>query len=91
MLVAARKALSFSPDLVRFSGTKIYFIAWDPFYPYQLLDLYGKAMPPCPNCYSKGKGSELARAAAAAAHVNCSGWAQKPRRFVDMDQYHYGT
>eukprot|EP00198_Chlamydomonas_reinhardtii_P012033 XP_001701370.1 predicted protein [Chlamydomonas reinhardtii] len=89
MLVAARKDPSFSPDLVRFSGTKIYFIAWDLFYPDQLLDLYGKAMPPCPNCYSKGKGSELARAAAAAAHVNSSGWAQKPRRFVDMDQDHY--
>lgn len=58
------------------SESKVYFAAWEVWFPDLLVRKYKKAMPPCPSCEK-------------ADHVNCNGWQRAPRRVVELDRFAY--
>ena len=59
-----------------FNGSRMYLAAWEVFLPDVLMKVFGKRVPPCPCC-----GSAL--------RVSKNGWAEFPRRILDVDTFHF--
>lgn len=90
--VLAARRQHVEPAAWQYSGCKVYIVDWAKQFPDVLKHhCGGRPYPPCPRCYDKAAAEPdvAKRLELAASKVNSSSWAKQPRRFVDVDTFHF--